>query len=157
MKRILVALDYDPTAQKVAEAGYSLAKALNSEMVMLHVISDPKNYSSSNHFTITGFKGHLNLDPNRPVDIDKLRTIAQDYLDKSKQQLGDMPIQTMVSEGDYAESILVAATELRADFIVMGAHSQIRMENKALGSVTRAVLNHSIVPVLIIPTRKHNI
>ena len=29
MQKVLIALDYDPTAQKVAEKGYSLAKSLN--------------------------------------------------------------------------------------------------------------------------------
>ena len=30
MKKILIALDYNPTAQKVAETGYKLAKAMNA-------------------------------------------------------------------------------------------------------------------------------
>jgi len=28
MKKVLIALDYDPTAQKVAEIGFSIAKAI---------------------------------------------------------------------------------------------------------------------------------
>jgi hypothetical protein len=28
MKKVLIALDYDPTAQKVAEVGFSLAKTM---------------------------------------------------------------------------------------------------------------------------------
>ena len=38
MKKVLIALDYDPTAQKVAEAGYSLAKSLNAEVILLDLI-----------------------------------------------------------------------------------------------------------------------
>ena len=41
MKKILIALDYDKTAKKVAEAGYSMARAMEAEVVVLHVISDP--------------------------------------------------------------------------------------------------------------------
>jgi hypothetical protein len=44
MKKVLIALDYDPTAQKVAESGYALA-AMGAEVVLLHVLSDPV-YSS---------------------------------------------------------------------------------------------------------------
>jgi hypothetical protein len=32
MKKILIALDYGPTASKVAEIGYSFAKAMNTEV-----------------------------------------------------------------------------------------------------------------------------
>jgi nucleotide-binding universal stress UspA family protein len=47
LKKVLIALDYDPTAQKVAETGYSLAKAMGAEVILLHAISDPVYYSSS--------------------------------------------------------------------------------------------------------------
>ena len=41
MKKVLIALDYNPTAQKVAEVGFSLAKSMNAEITLLHVITDP--------------------------------------------------------------------------------------------------------------------
>ena len=47
MKKILIALDYNPTAQKIAETGFSLAKAMNAQVVLLHVIADPVYYSSA--------------------------------------------------------------------------------------------------------------
>ena len=46
IKKVLIALDYNPTAQKVAETGYSISKAMNAEVILLHVISDPVYYSS---------------------------------------------------------------------------------------------------------------
>jgi len=30
MKKILIALDYNPSAQKIAETGYALAKSMNA-------------------------------------------------------------------------------------------------------------------------------
>ena len=33
MKKVLIALDYNPTAQKVAETGYSLAKAMKAKVI----------------------------------------------------------------------------------------------------------------------------
>jgi len=38
MKKILIALDYHPGAQKVAEAGFSLAKNMGVKTILLHVI-----------------------------------------------------------------------------------------------------------------------
>jgi len=37
MKKVLIALDYNPTAKKVAEAGYAMAKAMNADIFLLHV------------------------------------------------------------------------------------------------------------------------
>jgi len=37
-------MDYDETSQKVAEVGFSMAKAMNAETVLLHVISEQPVY-----------------------------------------------------------------------------------------------------------------
>jgi hypothetical protein len=36
MKKVLIALDYDLTAQKVAETSYAMAKAMKAEVILLH-------------------------------------------------------------------------------------------------------------------------
>ncbi|WP_179214525.1 hypothetical protein [Flavobacterium psychrophilum] len=36
MNKVLIALDYNPTAQKIAEVGFSLAKSMNAE-IMAHI------------------------------------------------------------------------------------------------------------------------
>ena len=41
INKVLITLDYNSTAQKVAEAGNSLAKAAKAEVTLLHVTSDP--------------------------------------------------------------------------------------------------------------------
>ena len=40
-------LDYDQTAQKVANVGFSMARDMNAEVILLHVISNPVLYYSS--------------------------------------------------------------------------------------------------------------
>ena len=63
MKKVLIALDYDPTAQKVAEVGFSLAKTMGAEIILLHVISDPLQYVSDKHFSVMGFAGYKDTVP----------------------------------------------------------------------------------------------
>ncbi|MBK7437694.1 MAG: universal stress protein [Saprospiraceae bacterium] len=41
MKKILIAIDYNPTAENVAKIGYAVAKAFQAEVVLVHVITDP--------------------------------------------------------------------------------------------------------------------
>jgi len=156
MKKILIALDYDPTAQKIAESGFALAQAIGAEVILLHVISDPVYYSSTDYSPIMGFTGYLNTDPLQLNTIEMLKTASLNFLEKSKNHLGDQTIQTMVAEGDFADAILKTAKSIHADIIVMGSHSRKWLENIVMGSVAEEVLRHSTIPLYIIPTKKHN-
>lgn len=153
MKKILIALDYDPTAQKVAETGYALAKAMNAKTILLHVVADVTYYSSLNYSPIMGFAGFSSVDTIQTDTIGQIKKVAQTYLDKSKQHLGDERIQTVVKNGDYGETILKTAKDLEVDIIVMGTHSKRGLEKILVGSVAEKVLHHSLIPVFIIPTR----
>jgi len=156
MKKVLIALDYDPTAQKVAEVGFSLAKTMGAEIILLHVISDPLQYVSDKHFTVMGFAGYKDTVPLIINGMDELKKESQRFLDKSKQHLGDKNIKTLVKEGNLAESILTTAKELHSDLIIMGSHSRRWMEKIILGSVAEKVLQHTTIPLFIIPTKKQN-
>ena len=155
MKKVLIALDYNPTAQKVAELGFAMAKAMNAEIVLLHVISDPVYYSSANYSPVMGFTGFMDMDPQQLNITEELKKASQHFLEKSKHHLGDKTIQTLVKEGDCADSIIKTAEELHADIIVMGSHSQKWLENIIMGSVTEKVLHHTSIPLFIIPTKQN--
>ncbi len=156
MKKIMIALDYDKTAKKVAETGYSMAKAMEAEVVLLHVISDPVYYSSTEYSPILGLTDPLSVDPLNFDSPDRLRKVSQHFLDAMKSQLHDDTVQTLLQDGDYADSILKAAKNLHADIIVMGSHSHKWLENIILGSVTEKVLRQTTIPLFIIPTKKRD-
>jgi len=156
MKKVLIALDYNPTAQKVAEVGFSMAKSMNAEVVLLHVITDPVFYSTSGYSPIMGFNGFLDMGPMQLDSVDGLKNASLQYLDKSRQHLGDKTIQTIVKEGDFADSILGTAKEVDADVIVIGSHSRKWLENVVLGSVTEKVMHHTTIPLLVVPTKKQH-
>ena len=154
MKKVLIALDYDPTAQKVAEAGFSLAKSLKAEVILLHVINESANYSTPGHFPIMGYTGYVDVSPTVLESTEGLRNASLQYLDKTRQHLGDKSIETLVADGGFAETILKSAKEVHADIIVIGSHSQKWLENILMGSVTEEVLKASSIPLYIIPTKK---
>ena len=156
MKKVLIALDYDPTAQKVAEVGFSMAKSMNAEITLLHVITDPMFYATSGYSPIMGFNGYMDMGPVQLESVDGLKNASLQYLNKSRQHLGDKTIETMVKEGDFADSILETAKELHADIIVIGSHSRKWLENILMGSVTEKVLHHTSIPLFIVPTKKIN-
>jgi len=153
VKKILIALDYDPTAEKVAETGHKLAKAMNAQTILLHVVSDATYYSYLDYSPIMGFAGFSGINKIESDTTGELRRSAQEYLDQSKQHLGDAMIETIVGNGDFGETILKTATNVNADIIVMGTHSRHGLEKIVMGSVAEKVLHHSLIPVFVIPTR----
>ena len=155
MKKILIALDYDPSAQKIAETGYALAKSMNAQVILLHAISDATYYSSLNYSPIMGFDSFSNLDIFQADAVEELNKAAQEYLDKSKQHLGDETIQTIIKDGDFGQSILDTATEMNVDIIVMGTHSRHGLDKILMGSVAEKVLHKSSIPLFIIPTKDY--
>ncbi len=154
MKKVLIALDYDPTAQKIAEGGYSLAKSMGAEVFLLHVISDPVYYASRDYSPIMGFNGFMDMSSIQMDSIEGLKEASCHFLDKTKKHLADDTIQTLVREGDFADVILKTAKEVHADIIVIGSHSQKWLEKVVMGSVTKKVLNHTTIPLFVIPTKK---
>ncbi|NDP21120.1 MAG: universal stress protein [Paludibacter sp.] len=146
IKKVLIAMDYDQTAQKVAETGHMLAQSMNAETILLHVISEQPVYYSS-----YAFMHELRVDI-----MGDLKKSTQEFLDKSKKHLDDETIQTVLESGEIAETILQKAKELKADVIVMGSHSRKWLESIILGSEVEKVLNNTTIPLFIIPTKKTN-
>jgi len=154
IKKVLIALDYNPTAQKVAEIGFSMAKAMQAEVVLLHVIVDPVYYSSTEFSPIMGYTGYMEMGSSQIDTVEGLQKASYKFLEKSKQHLGDESIVTMVKEGDFADSILKTAKEVHAGIIVMGSHSRKWLEEIVMGSVTEKVLHQTSIPMFIIPTKQ---
>lgn len=149
MKKILIALGYDPGAQTVAETGHQLAKAINAKTILLHVISDFTYYSSLKYSTIVGFDS-----PGNAVETDggmELEKLAENYLEKFKKHLNDESVQTILRSGEFAEVILDTAKELEVDIIVMGTHHRKGLEKILAGSVTAQVLHHTLIPLFMVP------
>ena len=144
INKVLIALDYDETAQKVAEIGFAMAQAMNAETILLHVISEQPVYYSSYTYM-------RELSVNIMGD---LKVSTQKFLDKTKKHLGDESIKTVLKEGEISEMILKAAREMKVDMIVMGTHSRKWLENILLGSVAADVLKKSDLPMFIVPTKK---
>ena len=153
-KKILIALDYNPTAKKVAETGYSFAKIMKADVILLHVVvvSDAVYYTALEYSPIMGYSGFNNSDLK--INKEDLIKASEQFLEKSKQHLGDKNIQILVTEGDFSDAILKAAKDLKADLIVMGSHSRRWLEKILVGSVTQQVLNNTTIPLIIVPTKE---
>jgi nucleotide-binding universal stress UspA family protein len=145
IKKVMIAIDYAETAQTVAEKGFSMAKALNAETILMHVISEHAVYYS-------GYSYMRELE----VDVTEgLRISTQEFLDKLKKHLGDESIKMVLKDGvDIPGAILSTAKTLDVDLIVLGSHSRKWLENIIMGSEVEEVLRKTTIPLYIIPTKK---
>ena len=144
IKKVLIAMDYDVTSKKVADEGYSLAQSMNAETILLHVISELPVYYSESNYT---HEYRVDL-------LGDLNKTTQAFLDKAKKHLGDEAVQTVLKEGEIADTILKTAKEMNVDIIVMGSHSRKWLESILLGSQAEDVLENTRIPVLIVPIKK---
>ena len=142
--KVLIALDYDPTAKKVADVGFAMAKAMGAEIVLIHVVVDLVTYSLQ----------YINMDALQLEGGIALKDASRKFLEKMKQHLGDMMIKSLIKEGDFADCILETIKEEDIDIIVMGSHSKKWLENIFMGSVTEEVLRKTTIPLFIVPTKK---
>lgn len=150
MKKVIIALDYDPGAELVAKTGYEMAKALGATIVLFHVVNEPSYYESTAYSPIMGFTGFTAPDI---LEMDKgLYKEAKRFLEESKIHLGDETIETIVLEGDFAEAITDIIETTHADLLVMGTHSRKGIEKLLIGNMAEKILNRITIPLLAVPT-----
>lgn len=150
MKKVVIALDYDPSAEKVAKLGYEVARAMNASVVLLHVVNEPSYYESGAYSPIMGFVGFTAPDI---LEMDRgLYNEAKRYLEESKKHLGDDSIEINVIEGDFSEAITTIIDSTHADLLVMGTHRRKGIEKLLMGNLAEKILNSTRIPLLVVPT-----
>jgi nucleotide-binding universal stress UspA family protein len=154
IKKILIALNDNTTAQNVAETGYFFSVVMNAEVILLHVIAPQETLPEYSPVI-----GHLALDTSSIKKLssnDGLKMATRYFLEKSKLRLGDGNIQTIVAEGDSVDEILRAAERLNVDLIVIEAHNSNWFDKILFRSAIKRVLNHTSIPLYIVPVKRTN-
>ncbi len=126
MKKICIALDYTPLAEKVAATGYALARAIGAEVTLVHVITD---VTYSDAFCVPNMGYNLDLFHDKAPLYEEVEHGAEDFLNATVLSLRDQQIKKVVLEGPTADAILNYATEHHMDLIVMGTHGHSGLES----------------------------
>lgn len=149
MKKILIAIDYNPLAEKVAEAGYAIAKAMQAEITLVHVITEPAYYALG-YSPIMGYQGGYTT--GAIAVVEDIKKEARNYLNAVARHLGETNISTVVLEGQTDDTILQYGDTWNADLIVIGSHRHKGLDKLLLPDVAVHILKHSKIPLFIIPT-----
>jgi nucleotide-binding universal stress UspA family protein len=150
MEKVLIAIDYNLCAQKIAETGFEYARAMKAEVCIVHAISDIAYYAME-YSPIMGFEG-FGADSSFETQ-EQQQNEATRFLAAVVKHLGGSHIKTKVLDGKTAEAILQYACEYKADLIVIGAHSRNGIE-KIMGDVAAKVIQNAVIPILIVPADK---
>jgi nucleotide-binding universal stress UspA family protein len=151
MKKVLIAIDYNPCAQKIAETGFEYAREMDAKICIVHAIADIAYYAME-YSPVMGFQ-EFGLD-GAFKDLKVQEKEAERFLEAVVKHLGDETIETMVLDGKTSEAILEFAKEWEANLLVIGAESHNGFEKAIMGSVVAKIVKRTEIPLLIVPTDK---
>jgi nucleotide-binding universal stress UspA family protein len=149
---VLIALNYNPAAEKIAEHGYEMARNMGARITLLHVLSEPSFYSAAEYSPTMGFTGYMDMSTWVQENNEQLIAESQRFLIHIKDHLGDPAIQILVREGNFADTILATSTEKKASFITLGFHQHRGPGFQLSENVAEKVMNESTIPLILIPS-----
>ncbi len=140
--RLLVAIDGSEHSGRALAEAIDLAQLSNAHLTILTVAPKPA----------TLLVGSPVMPPVDMREIDEaVKQEHQQLLDASVGQVpDDVSVVKVLAEGPAARSILDQAEKGNCDLIVVGSRGRGEMSSMLLGSVSREVLHHSRVPVLVV-------
>jgi nucleotide-binding universal stress UspA family protein len=140
--KILVPLDRSALAECVLPHAIALARALDSQLILLHVLS-------------------VSDKPDRLRAVDPLewhlrRAEAESYLQAVCVRLQEAGIasEAHVNDGDAAEQIVVFAHENEIALVIMASHGQSGLSGWNVSSVAQKVIMRSRASIMIVRAYK---
>lgn len=166
-QKILVALDSTPTAQAVFTKAVALAKAMNSSLMVLHVLSvedegspgwplgmgEGEDQPGTSQETPMFFSVYdeINWEAHRR-QWEQYEKESRDKFRPYSEQAIAMGIETEFTQisGNPGQTIEKMAQTWQADLIVMGSRGRTGLRELVLGSVSNYVMHHAPCSVLIV-------
>jgi nucleotide-binding universal stress UspA family protein len=138
-ERILVATDFSDSSQQALELALRIAEKFGSELTLVHSWEAP-NYSYA-----AGL--YLPVDVVAPIERAALARLEEAA---TQLRLRFPAAKSLLRAGVPWEEVLGAATQIKADLIVMGTHGRRGLERALLGSVAEKIVRMARVPVLTV-------
>lgn len=133
---ILVGCDGSPQAEKAAQLAFSMAKAMDSKVLLFAVARPPE--------------------PATSVEVEAVLDDAKEHYEAAFQKLlqaaqaDNVEVETEIAVGHPAEQIIHKAEVMKADLVILGRRGTSLFEKWILGSVSERVLRYAHCPVMVI-------
>lgn len=138
--KILVTTDFSPQALPGVEQAVSLARRMDSEIVLLYVVED--------HLP------HIMAADRQEILENHRRRASEELTQYAERHFGDCRVETATVVGVVTRGIVEYAQKHAVDLIVMASRGYGPMRQLLLGSTTERVLHHAPCPVLVIPSKR---
>jgi nucleotide-binding universal stress UspA family protein len=148
-KKILLPLDGSQLSECALEYAKAIARPLFDCEVVLFMAVEP-----SGSEIIRGGEAAAVSDIVRAAQKEA-ETDAKEYLSRISAKLNNEGLGSsiVVVGGSPADEILKYSKEAKVDLIVMSTHGRSGLSRFIAGSVARKVIDHSAIPVLIVPPK----
>ena len=137
--KILVALDFSDTSEKVFFTAADLSKQLDGSLHVIHIVQiHPQNLPES---------GSLDVEALHKKEVQHAENRLNELMEK---YAGRLDLTTGFPTGNPAEVIVDSARKTGAELIVMGTKGRTGLAHLVMGSVAESVLRTANIPVMCI-------
>jgi nucleotide-binding universal stress UspA family protein len=145
VKKILAPTDFSEPSEEAAKTALDLAAVLETELLVVHVVSPVPPFPGNIAPNAPGFNIHMYQED--------LATQSGRELEAFAKRLGGRKteIHSVLREGDPGEQIVDLAEKEGVDLIVIATKGRTGLKRFVFGSVAEKVVRYSPCPVLVIP------
>ena len=138
VRRVLLATDLSATSGPATNEAFEIAGRLQADLLIVSVIDAAS-------LRLPGGRFRARVDQVR----ERHQAVAQELVQRGRRE--GIRVTFLVWEGEPGESIVDAARAEEVDMIILGSHGRGPIGRLLMGSVSRYVLRHADVPVVVVP------
>lgn len=147
-KKILLAIDVSGYKDKVVAYGIKLAKALNSDLIVLHAIETSKSPTVDTMGYYREGKAYEETYQEDVIEqVEKILRQVETFAEKEGVKINTEILKKSTS---IPETIIEFAKANNIDLILVGAKGISGLEKFLLGNIANKVISHANCPVLIV-------
>jgi nucleotide-binding universal stress UspA family protein len=145
MRNLLLPVDFSDATERVIFTAEQLARAFSAKLWLLHCVGDDPTVGVIGEIPTYVPVPDTPLPVRFPDENRKLADLTASLVNRGVDAEG------LLVGGSVIESILEAADNHQIDMIVIGSHGHGALYELLVGTVTKAVLQNSGRPTLIVP------
>jgi len=140
---ILVGIDFSETTDAVVAEAATLASALGSELVLVHVAAPDPDF--------VGYEpGPDSVRKQRASELREEHGAIQEKAEMLRRR--GLTAKALLVQGPTVEKLLEEAADHAADRIVIGSHGHGAIHRVLLGSVSEGIVRGARCPVVVVPS-----
>ncbi len=151
MKSILVPIDFSKTSKDAARYALQLARYISANITLCHAIYVPVEVPTSS-FGAWGGYDVKTLKDEGMADLEEVALELRNELSAFAMSGAFQPqITCLVEAGGVTDVITKLAAQSKANLLVMGSTGAGALSRILLGSISRAMINLTRLPLVLVP------